>query len=313
MKKNTLVLAILAAMGTHGIAYAEPSVEIGGVVEIEASSGEDSSDIAVATAELGIAAQINEQVSAELVLLHEAGEDDPVVVDVATVTLDFSEQVSATAGLTTAPFGVFDTNMISDPLTLEMGETGATLLQADFVTGPLTTSVYTFNGANASNDKIDNWGINIGYQAEQFGITLGYIANLGDSDGIAAETIDEKVAGLSISAGASFGDFTLIAEHVRANKAFNIGDGNDDYALSSKAKPSASNLELGYTMDATTFAVGMQRTREAEEFGLAEKRRIAAITHEWMANTTISLEHARDEDYAGEETAVTTLKLAVEF
>jgi hypothetical protein len=308
MKKTKLLIAMTAALGFQASVIAEPTWELGGVIEVEATSGEDTSDIAVATAELGIGAEINEKVSGEVVLLHEAGEPDPIVVDVATVSLAFSDTFSVTAGQSYAPFGVFDSNMISDPLTLEMAETAVSSIQADIASGALTTSLYTFNGTN-EDEEIDNWGASIGYEAESFSVALGYIANIGDSDGIAAETIDSEVPGMSVSASAGFGAFSLIGEYIAASDDFKAGDGS----FTAEAQPSASNVELAYTAGATTFAVGQQNTDEAEELGLPETRTLAAISHEFMENTTLALEYASDEDYAGEESSMVTAQIAVEF
>lgn len=313
MRKNTLALAMTAALGYTGTTLATPAVEVGGVIEIEATRGDESSDIAVATAEVGLLAAINERVAAEVILLHEAGEADPITVDVATVTLGFNDNFSVTAGQSYAPFGVFESAMISDPLTLELAETSASLAQANMTYGALTTSLYTFNGANASDEEIDNWGINIGYEADNYHLTLGYIDNLGDSDTIAAKTIDTPVPGMSISAGLRFGAFSVIGEHIAAGDEFQAGDGNDDYSFSQAAQPSASNLELAYTRGVTTLAVGFQRSDEAEALGLAEKRTLASISHAFMPATLIALEYARDQDYAGEESTMLTAQLAVEF
>ncbi len=311
MKKTTLFLAMATVLGFQAPAIAEPTLAIGGVVEVEASSGEDTSDIAVATVEVGLAAQINERVAAEVVLLHEEDETD-FSVDTATISLAFTDNLSVTAGQTYIPFGVFDSNMISDPLTLELAETSTTALQADIATGPLVASLYTFNGVNAE-EEIDNWGVNLAWTNDNLSLALGYLANIGDTDTIAAETIDSKVPGMSVSAGVNLGGFSLIGEYISASDEFRIGDGNADYRFTAKAQPSATNLELAYSMGETTFAVGVQNTGEAEELGLPEKRTLAAISHELMENTVVGLEWASDEDYAGDSSDTVTAQLAVAF
>lgn len=313
MKLNKLALAVGASLLLGGTAYAEPELSVGGIIEIEATSGEDSSDIAVATAELGFLAEVNDKVIGELVLLHEAGESDPVTVDIATVTLTITENINIIAGQSYAPFGLFASNMISDPLTLELAETGATLLQAELLSGPIVTSLYTFNGVNASDEEIDNWGINLGYVSDNITVIAGYISNIGDSDGIGAETIDSEVPGISLSAELRLGAFGLIAEHISASDDFQPGDGNADYIFVDEAQPSASNIELAYTTGAMRYAIGSQQSNEAEVLGLPESRLIAAISHEFMPNTLLSLEYARDEDYAGEESDMVTAQIAVEF
>lgn len=311
MKKTQLFVAMAAVMGVQTMVFAEPILEIGGVVEVEATSAEDTSDIAVATVELGLAALVNEKVSAEVVLLHEEDETD-FSVDTATISLALSDKLGLTAGQTYVPFGVFGTHMISDPLTLELGETNVTAVQADYKAGPLSTSLYAFNGVNAE-EEIDNWGVNLAYADDHFLAALGYIANIGDSDTIAAETIDSKVPGMSISAGVSARGLSLFGEYITALDEFQPGDGNVDYQFTTKVQPSAANLELAYAMGATTFAVGMQTTDEAEALGLPETRALAVISHQLMENTRVALEWAQDEDYAGESSDTVTVQLAVQF
>ena len=77
MKKIPLLLAVSSAIFVSSHVQAENKwtdmVEVGGVIEVEAQhvspdGGADSSDIYVATAELGIGAKINENVSGEIVL-----------------------------------------------------------------------------------------------------------------------------------------------------------------------------------------------------------------------------------------------------
>ncbi len=66
-------------------------IEISGLVEIEAGhndpdEGDDSSDVVLATAEIGIAAEVNDWVSGEIILLYEENDTD-LEIDVATVTV----------------------------------------------------------------------------------------------------------------------------------------------------------------------------------------------------------------------------------
>lgn len=311
MKKTTLFIAMATVLGFQATAIAEPTLEIGGVVEVEASSGDDTSDITVATVEVGLAAQINEKVAAEVVLLHEEDETD-LSIDTATINLAFTDTLRVTAGQTYIPFGVFDSNMISDPLTLELAETSATALQADITTGPLIASLYTFNGVNAE-EEIDNWGVNFAWANDNLFLALGYLANIGDTDTIAAETLDSKVPGISMSASVKVAGFSLTGEYISANDEFQIGDGNADYQFTARAQPSATNIELAYSTGETTFAVGVQNTDEAEDLGLPEKRALAAISHELMENTLVALEWAGDEDYTGERSDTVTAQLAVAF
>ncbi len=315
MNKTTLCTTLVTLLGLQSGAYAAPTVNIAGLVEVEAYHSEDAGDLSVTTVEVGLAAQVNEKVSAEVVLLHE-GEETDFGVDTETVSLTISDHLRLTTGQTYVPFGVFGSYMISDPLTMELAETNATALQADYTTGPLSASLYTFNGVNA-DENIDNWGANLAYTSDHLLLTLGYLANLGDTDGIAADTIDNKVPGMSLSAGVNLGGFSLIGEYISALDEFQVGDGNSDpldgYQFTTRALPSAGNLELAYAIEATTLAMGIQTTGEAEALGLPEKRIVAGVSHQVLENSVIALEWTGDEDYAGNSSDTVTARLAVTF
>jgi hypothetical protein len=334
MKPHLSTLLLLAVTGWHGSAMADNKsmeerirnleqslqaqetaapgkLEINGLVEVEAGSSDGDSDITVAKAELNINTAINERVSAALVLLYEE-DATPLGVDAATITVAASEALSITAGQTAVPFGRFDSSMISDPLTLEMAETRATILQLDYTVGALSASAYAFNGTQAG-EEIDNYGVHLGYQSDTLGLGLGYIANIGDSDTIAAETLDGAVPAIAVNASYRIGDLTLLGEYLAALKEFKAGDQAGDTTFASDAMPSTVQLELAYAMGKNTLAAGVQQSREAEALGLPESRLLATISRELFDNTLIALEVAGNEDYAGERTTSVTAQLAVEF
>lgn len=328
MNKKVLTAAIVAALGWQGTAMADSSIEqriqqleqraasqaddndkikFSGAIEIELGSSDGDSDLKVATVEVGIAAAINDNVSAEIVLLHE--EDDTAFsVDTATVNIAASDQLSLLAGQTTVPFGSFESNLVSGPITKDLAETGATALQLDYAVDALTTSIYTFNGTQTGN-KFDNYGINLAYSADSFSFGLGYISNIGDSNTINASTIDSAVPGMGINASYSAGDLTVIAEYITASKDFKAGDDS----FTSAAKPSATQLEVAYALGDITFAVGMQSSKGAADLTLPESRTAVAVSTELMENTGLALEYASDKDYAGATTNTVTAQLAVSF
>lgn len=315
MKLLNLSFALASLTFVHTLAHAESSVAIGGLIEVEAISAENTSDIAVATVEVALAAELTEKVTGEIVLLHEEDATD-FSVDTAVVGLAVNEHLSVTAGQTYVPFGVFGTYMISDPLTLELAETNATALQLDLAAGPATFSLYSFNGINAE-DKVDNWGANLDFTSDHFLLTLGYIANIGDTGIIAADTINTRVPGMSVSTGVNVGGFSLIGEHISALDDFQVGDGNTDpvdgYLFTQKAKPKASNLEMAYIMDRVILAVATQRTEQAEDLGLPEQRNLASVWYKLEEDATVSLEFAQEESYAGIRSDAVTAQLAVAF
>ena len=142
-RPSLMALAVAAALG-GGMSQAEESGEewkpvstISGTIEVEASAWDgdsgEGSDIKLAKVELGFDAHLNQYTHGHLLFLYEEGEeDDRIRVDEATITIA-NPAVSPAffrAGRMYVPFGKFETNMVSDPLTLEIAEAQAELAQA---------------------------------------------------------------------------------------------------------------------------------------------------------------------------------------
>ncbi len=317
-------------------------VEMSGVIELEAGTtdpytGEHESDLVVATAEIGIAAQINDWVAGEITLLYEEDDTD-LEVDVATITIANADKTpfSFVAGQTYIPFGVYETGAISDPLTLELGETRETIAQVGFETNGWSGSIFAFNGDVDSDaeDKLEQFGASLGYTTEfaqdgsaTFGVS--YISSLGDSDALQDVLITTEpgsyTGGMSAFASASYGSWTVIGEYLTATDEFGMGTlvHNGD-----GAKPSAWNLEVDYETYLfgvpMSLALAVQGTNQALALELPESRVLLAASAEMYENTTLSLELAHDEDYSSGDTAgavsgtgksadTVTLQLAVEF
>ncbi|MEA3546081.1 MAG: LbtU family siderophore porin [Thermodesulfobacteriota bacterium] len=323
-------------------------VELSGVVEVEAASwsvddngffeDDDGSDVSLATVEIGLDAQISEWSSAHILLLYEEGEeDDHVIVDEGTITLGNMDKfpLYLTAGKMYVPFGCFETNMISDPLTLEMGETNDSAVLLGFESGFFHGSLYAFNGdinESGDDDEIDTYGAVLGYihanDNTSLHLTFHYISNIGDTDGIGdylqdevgIDEIDDYVDGVSVHAHFGIGPFTLVGEYLTALDDFEAaeiafdGDG---------AEPESWNIEFGYTTEIfdreTTFALGYQGTDESVALGLPEELYIGAISMEIFDHTSLAFEYFHAEDYdkgdggTDDDADVATMQLAVEF
>ena len=308
-------------------------ITVGGSVEVEAAytdsdgfSGSEAGDLNVSTAELGIEAAINDWTTANLVLLweEEDGSGNDLTVDQATITIANKESSPfyLVAGHLAVPFGRYETLMVSDPFTLELGETKETVALVGLESGGLFASAYGFNGDldDGTDNVVDNFGADLGYAWEGEGrsvyTSLSYINDIGDSDGISdvisgnlpvGVNYERKVPGYAVHALVTIGKVSLIGEYVTATKGF---DSANEIAFNGgDAKPSAWNLEAGYTFDTagheTTVAVGYQETREALGLGLPKQRTSATVSLEVMDNTTFSLEWAHDKDYgSGDADAV---------
>ena len=318
------------------------NIEISGVAEVEAGYndpdlGDSSSDIVLATAEIGIAAEVNDWVSAETVLLFEEDDTD-LEVDVAVVTIaNPNKPWFISSGLMYEPFGTFETNLISDPLTLEIAETRETSVLAGIESNGFRGGVYVFNGdlSEDGDDDIDNFGAFVGYAQENdvssFAVNLGYINDIGDSDTLqdtiqdnidaAAVEYSDQVGGFSIDGIFTYGPFNVIAEYIMATDDF---EANELTYRAGGAEPEAFNIEVGYSFNVggipMTAAIAYQGTDEAVALELPEERIIGGLSAEIFDGTALSFEWAHDDDYSDSDGGTgefggdtITSQLAVEF
>ena len=312
-------------------------VTLSGVVELEAASaedfnGNDTSDITLATVELGLDAEINEWVNAHILLLWEEDDTEPVDLDEGTITLGNLEKfpLYLTAGKMYVPFGSFESNMISDPLTLELGETRESAALVGFEASSFYGSFYAFNSdinETGDDDTIASFGANAGYGYENDNMSLDigadWVNNIAAADIFSDAGITEVQdypSGLTAHLTIGYGPFMVIGEYLGALDAF---QGDELDFNDTGAEPSAWNIEAAYTHEIkgkeTTFAVGYQKTDEALALGFPEERILASIGVEIWKYTSLALEYLDDEDYSladggtGNDANAATIQLAVEF
>ncbi len=326
MKKLSAIAVSAAISAIPATALHAAEISFGGAVEVEAVFGEtvteinnqaavvDQSDIAVATVELGLDATINDKTSATVTLLYEEDDTD-LEVDVATITRQLGNGFYLTAGQTYVPFGAYETNLVSDPLTLEIGETRETVAQIGFeADNGFSGSVYIFNGDTIEtstdakgDDTIENAGLNLGYATSmgnhELSFGLGYINNIADSDAITGyldnnTVIDSYVSGTVIHASYVNGPFNAIVEFLNSDQ-FKAAE------MSFKgqgAEPSAFNIEVGYGFDlggkAAVVALAFQGTDEAIDLELPEQRILLGLSMDIDENNSVGFEYSSDEDYA---------------
>jgi len=316
-------------------------VTLNGVVEVEAVSAEDYdgadiSDIILATVALGLDAEITEWVNAHILLLYEEYVTEPMDLDEGTITLGNLEKfpIYLTAGKMYVPFGYFESNMISDPLTLELGETRESAALVGFEASGFYGSLYAFNSdinETGDDDKIASFGANAGYDYFKDNMSLdlgaGWINNIAAADirsgyfYLADITeVQDYPSGLTAHLTLGYGPFMLIGEYLGALDAFQVDELDFN---GTGAEPSAWNLEVAYTREIkgkeTTFAVGYQKTDEALALELPEERILATIGVEIWKYTSLALEYLHDEDYSvadggtGNDANGATVQLAVVF
>jgi hypothetical protein len=316
------------------------SIDVGGVIEVEASSAEsfanvDSSDITLAKVELFVDVAPTDYLNTHVQLIYEDDGTETINLDEAFAILGNTEKfpLYLQAGKWAIPFGNFDTAMVTDPLTKDLGETVEKTVLAGVAWQGITLDGYVYNGdtqKSGSGNNIDQFGVALGYGGEIKGATFniggGYINNFGDSDGItsalggASTALDSYVGGLEIHASAGYQGFTLLGGYMTAREAFLVGE----LAFNGQgAEPKAWNLELSYTVPIAgkdvTFAAGVEGTDEALALSLPETRVGGAISVGVMDNVALTAEYLRDEDYGtgeggtGRNGHTVTVQLAAGF
>lgn len=363
---SSLVVASCTVYATNSVAD-DHAIEVSGVVEVELGvtsfdGGKDpgitdpagtsipnhkESDIKLATVEISLDTQIADNVTAHILLLHEE-DDTPLGVDEGIITFGNPEDgFYVSAGQMYVPFGSFDTNLVSDPLTLDLAETRESAMLVGFAKGSFTGSFYLFNGdisesstgTTKGDNNIETFGFNLGFAAENMAFGFGYISSIGESDTLQEKLvkppggIKSYVGGITVNGSMTFGRFNLIAEYVTALDDFKTTDFDLDGAgmpTVKKRKPSAFNLELGMEVGDGTLALGFQGTAGAEQIGLGEtvanemlpeSRILFGYSTSIADNTTISAEYFLEEQYAysttqmttGSKSSTLTVQLAVEF
>jgi hypothetical protein len=324
----------LAALATPAFAYdLGERFSLSGLLEAEAgfvnnskdAPGSDNSDITAATVELHIDSKISDRVTGHVQLLWEENDTEPLDMDEATITLQLTDDWSVTAGKRYIPFGRFDSNMISDPLTLELAESQESVVQVGLDHEGLAGSVYAFKsktdeeGKPADARQISSFGANLGYVVEtgagSFDLAASYVSNLGDSNNLrelGTAAIDSQVAGGGLFASYSNGPFTLIAEHITALDDFEPGDYG---VVTDEQKASATNVEASYELPSgLMLALGYQKTSDLE-FLLPENEKgyLATVSKEVVEGARLGIEYAAFDHYDGSDHQQVTVQLSAEF
>jgi hypothetical protein len=300
------------------------SGSIGLEAEYEKEDGEEQeSELVLDEVEIEIEGEINENLSAELVLLYEdEGQDDNnIEVDIAQIVYAFDDSPwTMFAGRQYVPFGNYESALSSDPLTLDLGEANETALAFQYSQDTFNGSLYIFGGDNERNDRelVDKFGAAFNYTTEAVSFGLGYISDIGDSD-LVQEVIEnggidstDYVDAFTAHLIVNIDDLTFIAETVQANDSFVLPTANLD-----GQEPQAQNLEVNYAFSMggkeAVFAVSAQSTDEAEALDLPEKKRAIALGVELNDNLELTFEASQSENYDGEETDAILAELEVSF
>jgi hypothetical protein len=300
-----------------------------------ATEDKDSSDITLATVELGVDVDIIKHVKGHVLFLWEEDDTEPVDVDEGFITLDGEDVVPLylNVGKFYVPFGNFESHFISDPLTLELGETRESGLTVGYVNEWMDVSVSAFNGdidEIGEDNHIETYVAAASFSVPEevisnFGIRAGvsYISNIADSDSLQDEDDDgnkiitgsevkDYVEGLSAFLSISYMDKLFFEfEYLGALDEFEAGELLFDNGK--EFKPETWNFELAYAAtDRLEIAVKYEGGDDLGDF-LPEDQYGAAVTYGLFENTSLALEYLHGEFENDDERDLVTTQLAVEF
>ncbi len=344
------------AEGGDVLSFLSDRISLSGTVEVEAGfsedyDGVDTSDVTLATVELGMDATVADWATAHILLLWEEDDTEPMEIDEGFITLGGTGTypVYLSCGRLYVPFGFYESNMISDPLTLEIGETreSALVLGADYA--GFYASVYAFNGdvqeGITDDDTMEAYGFGGGYGVETDTFTLdlgvGWISSILDSNGLGDRfsesrgefmaanpggtfALKEYVPGYCVHGTISIGPFAVTGEYVAAadDPEYTTDTGIGIIRETGESSPEAFHLECACTFSVmekeAVASLTWQGTKNLAGF-LPETRYGGAFSLALMEHVGIGVEYLHDDDYdpekggTGNSAQTVTLQLVLAF
>jgi hypothetical protein len=270
--------------------------------------------------QIGLDAEFTPWLGGHIIGLWEEDDTEPMVVDEAVLTFTSPWQLGSQTpalhlGRQYLPFGRFESNMISDPLTLELGETHTTAVVLALDGERWSASFGTFEGSvDDGDDGLDSWVA--AFEATPCeGISFGasWISDLAESD---AELVQDEgiyrdaVPGWSAFAAAQHGKLGMTAEYLTAVDRFKAEQIEAGDTLTGR-RPQAWNLELSWQATERLQLAG--RYEEANNYQADVRRYGATISYGLCDYALLAVEYLH-ADAKGEEPEHTlTAQLAVEF
>ncbi len=314
------------------------NLSIEGVVELESFSQNKPSDndtgAALATIEVKIEAPINPWAQAHILLLHEDGSEQDLILDESFISFSFEQStIKITAGKQIIPFGRFESYMISDPLTLEMAETKNNAIISHFENGEFHGSIYFFKGDIQNNSRYKSkMGTHMGYSINKndlhidFG--LAYLSDLSESASLLEYFEDEKsdlntqhsVPGFAVNTLISTGDWHAIFEYISTTRKYNA----NDMTLDAKgAQPSSFHAEISHDLllvnRAFNFAIAIQGADQLVALDMPRNRNMVSASTALQPQVSVAIEYMHVASYHTENSTkqassdVVSLQLAAQF
>lgn len=330
---------------------ANPFLQVSGKLEGQVNythpfSGSDTSDISLATAELDFIPVINEWTSGFIAFAYDNSlvpntpltSNSRIFLDQGFMTFGNLNRMPfyMSIGQMYPPFGEYLSNMITDPLTEDLGQIKARVVLVGFQhpgNDGLYAQVFGYNGdQNFDGDNtINEGGANIGFSQTtdswNYDVGMSYDGNLADSifmqdntaptsfsNGAPAfggfgeingtDELSHRVPALDFHGSFGVGNWGLFAEYLRATTEFAPEDMTFD---GHGAQPSAFNAELSYSFPTggrpSAISVGYGFSRQALGIDIPAERFIATYNISLWKDTVQALEFRHDINYQTSDSA----------
>jgi hypothetical protein len=222
------------------------------------ATGGGSADSVLAEWHLDLDIFYEERWEAHATILWEEDDTEPIDLDEGWVRLVKSGFFIG-AGKTYVPFGSFDSQFVSDPMTLEIGEMRETGLLLGYESDLLSFTFMTANGDLAKiarpQDRMELWAAALDIKpAEEIDIRFSSISNIAEGDGILAGALSfdpfytRRVGGFHSRAHIAVDGINFIAEMVVPYERFNVNDLDAD-GNARGDRPYALNFETSYSFE----------------------------------------------------------------
>lgn len=270
-------------------------LKISGLIETEYTSYEYYSpndnktsdfDATITTGQLAIAIQLNQEISAEVILeLEEKSKESNL--DEAFINYE-KENYKITLGRLYLPFGIYYSHFITGPL-LEFGETRGNSLVLEYdLSEYLEVTGFVFKGAahkNSNKHRDWDWGATLAakYFDENLELGVGYLSDLADSDEQFLlddnNKYQQQVSAWNTYMIARYKDWELTLESLWATNKFRELEANED-------QPGSWNLEAAYFIDKDWELAA--RYEQSEELA-DEPERQYGVAATWHAYRFVTL------------------------
>jgi len=276
--------------------------EAGYVSGVDYNSDVSSFDMTVYYLLLGMEAELSDQVSATVSLLHEEDQTD-FGLDEGFITLKPNDDFNFQLGQLYLPFGQFNSLMVNYSYTYQIARSLETAAVANYDNELMSASAYIFNG-NVREDaeqSADSYGFRFGLGEDTMHMNVDYISNIGDSDAFSGDAsglnANEQLVGdlsdaMAVSGHAMFDQLSFDFEYFTALDDITT-------ATAQFIQPSTLMLEANYFIDnGCECRVGLGVHQAEETQGLLPETRFSiGYTQPLLELISMNVELFHDLDY----------------